>query len=326
MTFLFLAAGCVLLFLGGEMVVRGAVALARRFDVSPLVIGLTIVGFGTSLPELLVSLNAALQGAPGLALGNVVGSNLANMMLILGTAALVHPIAVDPQAVRRDGLAMALFTALCILLGLDGSCTAVEGAGMTALLLLYIGLTLRRGMQADDAAARLHREEAEEVTGLPQRLWAMSAVLLAGFAAVGIGAELLVEGARALAAAAGVPEEVIGLTVVAIGTSLPELATSLVAAWRGHSDVCVGNVVGSNIFNLLGILGITAIAVPVPFAPNILGFDLWVLAGVTLLILFFLITGRRVSRPEGGLLVGLYGVYAASQFLGIGGALAVARG
>ena len=319
MTLLSLGAGFLLLFLGGDVVVRGAVALARRFEVPPLVIGLTIVGFGTSLPELLVSVNAALDGAPGIALGNVIGSNLANMMLILGAAALVFPIAVAPAAVRRDGLAMAAFTALFAAVGLDGSCGALEGAAMVAVLVFYIGLSLWRGMTVDDAAARLHREEAEEISGLPTRLWAMAALLAGGFAAVGVGAELLVEGARALAAAAGVPDEVIGLTLVEVGTSLPELAPALVAAWRGHSDVCLGNVIGSNIFNLLGILGITALAAPVPFSDRILDFDLWVLAGATALLLPLMMTGWRVGRVEGAALLALYGAYVASQFWGMGG-------
>ncbi len=319
MTFLSLAVGFVLLFFGGEVVVRGAVALARRFDVSPLVIGLTIVGFGTSLPELLVSLNAALNGAPGIAVGNVVGSNLANMMLIMGAAALVCPIVVNPQAVRRDGLCMAGITAVFIVIGLSGSVELHEGVLMVAALALYIGLSLWRDMRSDDAAAQLHREEADEVTGLPERLWVMTVAIIGGFAAIGLGAELLVGGATALAMAAGIPEEVIGLTLIAVGTSLPELATSLVAAYRGHSDVCLGNVIGSNIFNLFGILGITAIATPVPFPDQIIAFDLWVLAGVTVLLLPFLMSGWRLSRAEGTALLVLYAAYVTCQFWGISG-------
>ena len=319
MTFLSLAAGFVLLFFGGEVVVRGAVALARRFEVSPLVIGLTIVGFGTSLPELLVSLNAALTGAPGIAVGNVVGSNLANMMLIVGAAALVWPIAVNPRAVRRDGLCMAAITAVFIGIALRGTAGLNEGAAMVAVLAVYIGLSLWLDIRANDAAAQLHREEAEEVTGLPQRLWVMAAAVAVGFAALALGAELLVGAAGELARAAGVPDEVIGLTLVAIGTSLPELATSLVAAYRRHSDVCLGNVIGSNIFNLFGILGITAIVTPVPFADKIVAFDLWVLAGVTAVLVPFLMSGWRVGRAEGTILLLAYAAYVACQFGGISG-------
>ena len=319
MTYLSLAAGFVLLFFGGEMVVRGAVALARRFEVSPLVIGLTIVGFGTSLPELLVCLNAALSGAPGIAVGNVIGSNLANMMLILGVAALIYPIAVNPNAVRRDGLVMALVTAIFIAVALGGSAERHEGALMLAVLALYIGLSLWHDARVNGGAAQLHREEAESVTGLPKLLWPMVVLVVGGFAAVGFGADLLVDGATALARAAGVPDEVIGLTLVAVGTSLPELATSIVAAYRGHADVSIGNVIGSNIFNLFGILGVTALAVPVPFADKIVDFDLWVLGGVTLLLIPLLLTGWRLARGEALVLLALYAAYVACQFWGMSG-------
>ncbi len=319
MTFLFLAAGFVLLFFGGEIVVRGAVALARRFDVSPLVIGLTIVGFGTSLPELLVSLNAALSGAPGIAVGNVIGSNLANMMLILGVAALICPIAVTPSAVRRDGLVLAGVTAVFVIVAIGGSAERHEGALMVAALAAYIGLSLWNDARANSGPAQLHREEAEALTGLPRQLWLIILTIVGGFGAISLGADFLVDGATSLARNAGVPDEVIGLTLVAIGTSLPELATSMVAAYRGHADVCIGNVIGSNIFNLFGILGITAIAVPVPFADKIVGFDLWVLAGVTLLLLALLFTGWRLARTEAALLLALYGAYVACQFWGMSG-------
>ena len=319
MTLLSLAAGFVLLFFGGEIVVRGAVALARRFEVSPLVIGLTIVGFGTSLPELLVSLNAALSGAPGIAVGNVIGSNLANMMLILGIAALICPIAVNPNAIRRDGLVLAAVTAVFVIVAIGGSAERHEGALMLAALAAYIGLSLWRDARANSGSAQLHREEAEAMTGLPRRLWLMTLCVVVGFAAVSVGADLLVHGATALARAAGVPDEVIGLTLVAIGTSLPELATSIVAAYRGHADVCIGNVIGSNIFNLFGILGVTALAVPVPFADKIVDFDLWVLAGVTLLLLPLLFTGWRLARGEAAVLLALYGAYVTCQFWGMSG-------
>ncbi len=320
MTFLSLAAGFVLLFLGGEIVVRGAVGLARRFDVSPLVIGLTIVGFGTSLPELLVSLNAALSGAPGIAVGNVIGSNLANMMLILGVAALICPIAVNPAAVRRDGLALAAVTALFVAVAVGGTAERYEGALMLAALALYIGLSLWHDARTNGGSAQLHREEADSLTGLPRQLWLMILAVGGGFAAVGLGAELLVTGATELARAAGVPDEVIGLTLVAVGTSLPELATSIVAAYRGHADVCIGNVIGSNIFNLFGILGVTALVIPVPFADKIVNFDLWVLSAATLLLLPLLLTGWRLARGEAALLLTLYGAYVACQFWGMSGA------
>ncbi len=325
MTFLWIAAGFVLLFAGGEAVVRGAIAIARRFDVSPLVIGLTIVGFGTSLPELLVSLNAALSGAPGIAVGNVVGSNLANMMLVLGVAAAICPIMVNAQAIKRDALFMVGVTAVFVLIGVGGTAAALEGAMMVTLLLGYVGASLWHDMRSGNGAAELHRDEAEELTGLPERLWLMLVWAVGGFAAVLYGAELLVSGATALAKSFDISDEVIGLTLVAIGTSLPELTVSIVAAYRGHSDVCIGNVLGSNIFNLLGVLGITALVTPVPFADKIVEFDLWVLMGVTVLLVSVMLTGRRVSRPEAVLLLALYGVYVACQFWGLGGVMPVGQ-
>ncbi len=318
--------GFVLLFVGGEFVVRGAVALANRFGVSPLVIGLTIVGFGTSLPELWVSLNAALGGSPGIAVGNVVGSNMANMMLVMSCAALICPIMVNPAAVRRDASFMLAVTVIFIAIGMTGTVSALEGLAMVVMLLGYLGYSLWRDTKDNDAAAALHREEAEELAGRPRALWISLIELLAGFAAVGYGADLLVDGATTLARAAGVADAVIGLTVVAVGTSLPELATSIVAAYRGHSDVCLGNVLGSNIFNLFGIMGVTALAVPVPFPEQILQFDLWALLFVSLLLIPFILSGRRIRRVEGGVLLALYAGYVTAQFLGVGGVVAAVTG
>jgi len=318
--------GFVLLFVGGEFVVRGAVALANRFGVSPLVIGLTIVGFGTSLPELWVSLNAALGGSPGIAVGNVVGSNMANMMLVMGCAALICPIMVNPAAVRRDASFMLAVTVIFIAIGMTGTVSALEGLAMVVMLLGYLGYSLWRDTKDNDAAAALHREEAEELAGRPRALWISLIELLAGFAAVGYGADLLVDGATTLARAAGVADAVIGLTVVAVGTSLPELATSIVAAYRRHSDVCLGNVLGSNIFNLFGIMGVTALAVPVPFPEQILQFDLWALLFVSLLLIPFMLSGRRIGRVEGGVLLALYAGYVTAQFLGDGGVVAAVTG
>lgn len=321
MTSISVAAGLVFLFVGGELVVRGAVALAQRYNVSPLVIGLTIVGFGTSLPELVVTLNAALAGSTGLAVGNVIGSNMANMMLILGTAAIIFPIAVTPDAVRRDGLFMVAVTVMVVAFGMGQRIDWMHGTAFVVILLSYIGYSLWRDNRANDAAAALHREEAEELVGLPSKMWSMVSAILLGFVVLILGANWLVDGATTLARGAGIPEEVIGLTLVAVGTSLPELATSIVAAYRGHSDVCLGNILGSNIFNLLGILGVVAIVVPVPFAAKIIGFDLWVLLIVSVLLIPFMLSGGRITRLEGIALLGFYAVYIGFQFAGIGGVM-----
>ena len=318
---LWITAGLVFLFAGGEVVVRGAVALANRFSVSPLVIGVTIVGFGTSLPELMVTLDAALVGAPGIAVGNVIGSNLANMMLVLGVATVICPIIINAQAIRRDALFMAAVTMVFVLVGFSGSINAMGGGIMVTLLLAYVGASLWRDMGTDSGAAKLHRDEANEFTGLPERLWLMLVWVIGGFAAVLYGAELLVWGATQLAKSHNISDEVIGLTLVAIGTSLPELTVSIIAASRGHSDVCIGNVLGSNVFNLFGILGVTAIVTPVPFADKIIMFDLWVLLGVTFLLVIVMLTGQRVSRSGSILLLVVYCAYVASQFWGMGGSL-----
>jgi cation:H+ antiporter len=319
MTYFLIIAGFALLLFGGESVVRGSVALAQRLGISPLIVGLTIVGFGTSLPEMVVSVNAALVGSPGLAVGNVVGSNIANILLILGVAAIIAPIAVSPGAVKRDLLGMSAVTLVYVGLGMSGQIVFWQGALMLIALMSYIGFTVWHDNKSNDEVAELHREEAAEMGTIPLRTVSIAGIIIVGLFAVVVGAEWLVTGAKTLAMEFGVPEEVIGLTVVAIGTSLPELATSIVAAYRGHSDVCVGNVLGSNLFNLFGITGVTAMFTPLPFSDKIVSFDLWILLAATALIIPFMLSGRRISRFEGSILLVLYVGFIASQFLGMSG-------
>ena len=319
MTYFLIIAGFALLLFGGESVVRGSVALAQRLGVSPLIIGLTIVGFGTSLPEMVVSVNAALVGSPGLAVGNVVGSNIANILLILGVAAVIAPIAVHPGAVKRDLLGMSAATLVYVGLGMSGQIVFWQGVLMLIALMSYIGFTVWHDNKSNDEAAEMHRDEAAEMGEIPLRTVSIAGIIIVGLFAVVVGAEWLVTGATTLATEFGVPEEVIGLTVVAIGTSLPELATSIVAAYRGHSDVCVGNVLGSNLFNLFGITGVTALFAPLPFSDKIVSFDLWILLAATAIIIPFMLTGRRISRPEGIVLLILYVSFIASQFVGMSG-------
>lgn len=319
MTYFLIIAGFALLLFGGESVVRGSVALAQRLGVSPLIVGLTIVGFGTSLPEMVVSVNAALVGSQGLAVGNVVGSNIANILLILGVAAVIAPIAVHPGAVKRDLLGMSAATLVYVGLGMSGQIVFWQGVLMLIALMSYIGFTVWHDNKSNDEAAELHRDEAAEMGEIPLRTVSIAGIIIVGLFAVVVGAEWLVTGATTLATEFGVPEEVIGLTVVAIGTSLPELATSIVAAYRGHSDVCVGNVLGSNLFNLFGITGVTALLAPLPFSDKIVSFDLWILLAATAIIIPFMLTGRRISRPEGIVLLILYVSFIASQFVGMSG-------
>ena len=317
MNFILVAAGFVLLLAGGESLVRGSIALARRFRVSPLVIGVTIVGFGTSAPELVVGVNAALAGASGITVGNVIGSNMANMMLILGAAAAVRAISVNPDALRRDGTAVAAATVLFTAVALGGAASLFQGMLMVAALAAFIAWTLWSDMRSGNAAAALHANSAERPDRMPAGIWSMAAAIVFGIGLLVVGADLLVDGATALARAAGVSEEVIGLTLVAVGTSLPELATSIVAAMRRHPDVCLGNVLGSNIFNLLGVTGTAAMFTPIVFHPKILGFDLWALAAMTALMIVVMLTGRRISRLEGAALLVLYTAYIAVQFVGV---------
>jgi cation:H+ antiporter len=312
-----LIGGLVLLIAGGEGLIRGAVLLARRLGVSPLIIGLTIVGFGTSAPELLVSVLAATKGAPGLAIGNVVGSNLANMMLIIGLAALMFPLAVHRDALRRDGLVMLLATVAFVAIGESGRAEFSHGVIMLAALTLYVlGSLWSDRRRSHGASAELHREEAESFDGmLPDKGWAIALAIVGGIAGLAVGAHFVVTGASALAARIGMSDEIIGLSVVAVGTSLPELAAAIAAARARQADVCVGNVIGSNIFNLLGIAGTAALFAPLPFSPEMVSFDLWVLLAVSVLLFFFMATGQLIRRWEGALMLLLYAAYMGWHFI-----------
>lgn len=298
MVWLMLALGLVALFAGGEFLVRGAVGIARRFGVPPLVIGLTIVGFGTSMPELLVSVQAALSGTPAIAVGNVVGSNLANILLILAVAAAIAPVVIRPEAMVRDFVAMVLATLAAWGLMWTGEIGRLAGLALVAALALYLWISLRSGAEVEDLG-----DDA------PPALWKSVLRVAAGLAALVLGAQLLVDSASAIARSFGVSEAVIGLTVVAVGTSLPELATSVVAAIRRHSEIAFGNVVGSNLFNLLGILGATAAIHPVPVDPRFVRVDMPILTAVTLGLVALAIAARGIGRLGGLAMLGGYATY-----------------
>lgn len=301
--------GLILLALGGEGVVRGAVGVARRLGLSELLIGLVLVGFGTSAPELITSIKAALSGAPGIALGNVVGSNISNILLVLAAVAVIRPISVNPAAIRRDGLIMIAVSGLLGYLVLSvPELTRAIGAGLVGLLVAYIVLVWwleRKG----GAAARMHEGEAHTHDPPPPSLWA--SVIFAGLGLAGLvyGADFLVQGASSLARLAGMSETTIGLTIVAVGTSLPEFVATLTAALKGKSDVAFGNIVGSNIYNVLGILGITALVRPLPLPSGIGAVDIVVLVLGAALALVHAASGGRISRMEGVTLIAVYGVY-----------------
>ena len=308
------AGGLVLLCLGGEILVRGAVALARRLRISDLLIGLTVVGFGTSAPELVVSLEAVLDGRPDIAVGAVVGSNIANVALVLGVAALITPIRCAPAVVTRDGAAMLVASAVLVALALTGVIERWEGGLMLAVLLGFIGYSYWSETRAKAPSATLHAHEVEEFSDVSMTLWVSLAALAGGLACVIIGSKMLIVGAVSIAREAGMSEAVIGLTLVAVGTSLPELATGVVAALRRHTDVAIGNVLGSNIFNIMGMLGVTAIVTPVPIAAQIAGFDVWVMLAVAAVLIPFLVTGWRLDRIEAAAFLALYAAYTAALF------------
>jgi len=314
---LFVVAGFALLFIGGEALVRGSVAVASRLGVSKLVIGLTLVGFGTSTPELVTSLEAALAGVPAIAVGNVVGTNVANVLLILGVASLVRPLPCDPAALRRDGSVMVAATLALAGLALTGSIGRGAGTVLLAGLALYLGLTFVIERRNGGKAAQMRIHEAEDALPANPSLPLNALLAAAGIAGVIVGAWSLVEGATLLARRAGISEGVIGLTVVAVGTSLPELATSVVAAYKRHADVALGNIIGSNIFNILAILGITAVVKPLPIAAEMARFDVWVMLATALLLMVFAATGLRLSRAEGAIFVVAYAGYIGHLTAGI---------
>ncbi len=309
--FLMAAIGLALLLFSADFMVRGAVGIARRLGLSPLIIGLTVVAIGTSAPELVTTMTATLEGAPDLALGNVIGSNLANMLLILGIAALIQPVACAPHVIARDGSMVLIATILFVAIALTGVFAFWHGIALLAALALYLIVTYRAERQSE--AESLHAKEVEEVSGVPERTVIAAVFLLGGLIGTVIGAKLLVDGGVTVAESLGVSKTVIGLTLVAIGTSLPELAIVVVASMRGHGDVALGNVLGSNIFNLLGITGAVAVVSPLAVSPTLLEFDIWLLLGVTVLLIPLMLNGGRLCQREGTLLVLLYAGFLAFQ-------------
>ncbi|MEX1220558.1 MAG: calcium/sodium antiporter [Idiomarina sp.] len=315
----FVIVGVLLLTTGGEALIRGSLAIAKRIGISPLLSGLVIVGFGTSAPELVVSIDAALNLQPDIAVGNVVGSNIGNVLLILGTCAIICPLAVKPLALRRDAITVLAATVLFIVLVGGSALARIDAAILLLALLAYLVWAYRTERLQNNPAAEMHTAEASEIEALPKTgLWIATAIVI-GLALLIVGSQILLKGATGIAQAFGISEAVIGLTLVAVGTSLPEFAVSIIAALRRHADVAVGNILGSNIFNLLGILGISALLQPLPVSERILQFDQWVLLATSLVLLLFLYTGRRLSRLEGGIFVAAYVAYVGLSFTVFGG-------
>ena len=338
MSYLMIIGGLVLLFIGGEALVRGSVGVARRLGLSELVIGLTLVGFGTSVPELVTSLRAVSQDAVGMSVGNVAGSNIANILLVLGVAALIHPIVTHPRALARDFSVMVGVTLLFAWLVYADLFTRPIGVGLVVLLVGYMigSLMLDRAHGGGGEAAVMHAEEGELIE-TPDPLPVAVLLALGGIAGVVFGAHILVRGCIDIAAEFGVSETLIGLSIVAFGTSLPELATAGISAMRGKSDVALGTVLGSNIFNILGIIGVTAIVHPFSLyegGPGLAGSGFSIgeaVAGATnnvglswtdmstlilsiFLVFLFAFTGKRIARSEGAIMLAGYFLYMGFLF------------
>lgn len=314
-------AGLLLVTLGAELLVRGASSLALAAGVSPLFIGLTIVGFGTSAPELSASLVATSQGATDVSVGNVVGSNLFNILVILGFTALLKPVRVRFAALRRE-VVVALVAAVVpwLAFATDGVVPRSTGVLLLVFLLGHLAWSYRAARSATARERALAAEEVRETfdiepparrVPLLDRTWVNALFVVMGFALLVFGSRTFVTSAIAIAHRAGISELVIGLTIVSVGTSLPELVTSLVAAWRGNPDIALGNVLGSNVFNSFGILGTCAVVRPQAVPASVLAIDTPVMLAATLLLYAVLRSGGRVSRAEGALLLASYGVYLA---------------
>lgn len=312
MDYLTLAAGLIILVIGGEATLRGAIGMAQMLGVSTAIIGLTVMGFGTSAPELVVTVRAALGGNADIGVGNIVGSNIANSLLILGVGALICPLFCDPRAVRRDGVVMVLAMLAFCLIGLTGEITSWQGGVMLLSLFAFLVWSYFHDKRTHDPAAELHEDFAEETPGVPDNKVIIGLYLVFGLAGLTFGAELMVDAAVRIAERAGMPQSVIGLTIVAFGTSLPELGATVIAAWRKHTDIAVASVLGSNIFNILGVLGVGALVTPLSVAPDIVAVDQWVMLAATAFLMPVLISGWRIDRREGFVLFTLYLAYLGS--------------
>ena len=305
--FVLFALGLIGLLFGGEFLVKGAVGLAGKLGVSPLIIGLTIVAFGTSAPELLISLDAALKGSGGLAVGNVVGSNVANVLLVLGVPALIAQVECGQKGVGPTMLFLLFVSVLFIVQMADGTISRGDGLLLLGALVVFLGSQFwqARKQSQDDVVADLE----DEVGDIPTETWKIAAFTIGGLILLPVSARLTVNAAIEIAEALRVSEEVIGLTIVAIGTSLPELATGLMAARQHNSSVAVGNIIGSNFFNIAAIMGITATVVPLPVHGHIMLFDVWVMLSTTALLAIVAATHYCIGRWSALALTGLYGGY-----------------
>lgn len=310
MAYLFLFLGLVLLLVGGEFLVKGAVGMALKWNIAPMIVGLTVVSFGTSAPELLVSLQSALNGAPDLAMGNVIGSNIANLALVLGVTALIITIPVEKNTINLDWPVMMGSSILLWFFVQNGVLDLTEGLTLFAILvsyIIYLVFKSNREKKKSSYTEELNEEFDEEDAQRP--FWFYLIFLVLGIAGLVVGANWMVDSAKEIALAFGVSEYIIGVTVVAFGTSLPELATSVIAAYRGRTDISVGNLVGSNIFNIMAVLGITSIVHPIRVNDVILSNDIFWFLGVSFIIFPLMMINRKIGKWQGLLLLTIYVLY-----------------
>ncbi len=311
MVYLLIIAGLVLLLIGGETLVKGSVDVARRLNVPPLVVGIVLVGLGTSMPELVTCIKAAMAGVPDMAVGNVIGSNIANILLVVGVSAVCAPIVTPMKAFKRDGTALVLFTAIFVGLCFTGFVGREIGAVFILLLGSYIIFSYKSEKKNTTAieADVLVPETSIDQEHDPRSIMSGLMMTFGGIAMTVWGADFLVDGATEVARQHNISDAVIGLTIVAIGTSLPELVTGVIAGLRGHSDVSLGNIIGSNIYNMLGILGTTAVVKPLTIPQEVLTFDIWVMVAATVLMVMVPLRKQRISRNEGMILASCYVLY-----------------
>jgi len=305
---LILIAGLALLIFAGDYLVRGAVAFAEKLGINPLVIGLTVVAFGTSAPELFVSLKAAMNDAYGIAIGNIVGSNITNVLLVLGAPALIVPVVCKEKGLGFSLFIMIIMSVALMFMMTKGRLTHTDGVillGLLGIFLLWQFKTARNGMDQIEPGSDYHTEIEE----IPTENSRIAIFILGGLIGLPIGASMTVHGAVDIAQMLGVSDTVIGLTIVAVGTSLPELVTTLMAAWRGSGAVAIGNVVGSNVFNVGAILGFTSLVHPLIVPPRIIILDMWILAAATLLLIILAIISRPIGKLGGLVMLVTYAIY-----------------
>lgn len=310
LAFLYIIGGLVLLVAGGEALVKGAVAFARNLGISAVVIGLTVVAFSTSAPELFISIEAA-AAHPDIAIGNVLGSNIANILLVVGATAIIVPVATHRRLAKRDGTVMMAATLLLCFMFYDGMVSRVDGLLLLAGVVAYTLYTIRDARQGNDPDLVENMQEETDVHMPTPKALAFS---IGGMVLLAVGSDVLVEGAVMLARTFGLAEAVIGATIVAVGTSTPELVTSLVAAFRRHGDIGLANVVGSNIFNIMAVLGGATLAATLPVAPHFLSIDVPLMAGVTALFFVAMLALKQFGRAAGVLMLCSYLAYIGLQY------------